>query len=99
MTRRAANLLTAAGAAIALAGAIAATWQWWATQPLRHELTRLRGGAAELATLRAENERLRRERIAPAELERLRADHTALLRLHAEIEEIRLRSARRSSQP
>jgi Tfp pilus assembly protein PilN len=56
---------------------------------LRTKLALLQAEARELASLRAENARLRERQIPAAELEALRADHVAVARLRAELDALR----------
>jgi hypothetical protein len=53
------------------------------------ELDRAKMQRDDLARLQAENQRLRGRQIPEAELARLRADHAALLRLRAELENLK----------
>jgi hypothetical protein len=80
-------LIVAAGGALLL--------QREATANLRSEVALLRENQRELATLRAERERLIAAQPAPAEVERLRADRTALNQLRAEIDKMKEHAARR----
>ena len=59
---------------------------------LRREIGLLREEGRQLASMRAEHERLRTEKISDAELERLRGDRAALVRLRSEIETMRTRA-------
>ena len=63
---------------------------------LQQEITLLREENHRLARLRAENQRLQADQVPVMEVERLRADHAALLRLRAEIEEMKARAKMRS---
>jgi hypothetical protein len=71
---------------------------WWiqreTTAALRSELSLLRAEQRELAVLQAERDRWRGAQPAAGELERLRGDRSALLRLKAEIEELKQRAER-----
>ena len=69
-----------------IAGGTALAMQWRQSTELRAAVERAKSDADELARLRDENRRLRRQQISSAELERLRSDHTALPRLRAELE-------------
>lgn len=76
---------------IVTAGGALAAWQWRDGLALRGVLVERQTHVAELARLRAENERLQARQIPAAELAALRADHVAILRLRAEIEALRRR--------
>jgi hypothetical protein len=78
--------------ALALGVGAGLAWQWRTTELLRIELDALREAAGEQSQLRADNERLRRERPPPAELERIRTDHAAVLKLRMELEALRAKS-------
>lgn len=77
--------------ALVAAGAGAWAWHWRETAGLRTELEVIRTSAAELARMRAENQRLRAQQVSAEELARLRSDHEALPRLRAEVESVRAR--------
>lgn len=66
----------------------ASFWQWQQTMTLRSELKLAELDVSELASVRAENRRLREKQIPPQELAKLRADHAALPRLRAELESL-----------
>ncbi len=72
------------GLAVVAGGAF---WsQRQASEVLRGEIGLLREEQAELARLRAENQRLSAQQISAAERERLRGDHVAVMRLRDEVE-------------
>lgn len=80
------------GAGLVLAGVAAGIgWQRWQAALLRLELDPLREEARELATLRGENDRLRRGQPSAAEIARLRADHESIVRLRTELDALRAR--------
>lgn len=78
--------------------AFAGAGGWWfqreTTAALRSEVALLREQQREFAVLQVERDRLRGAQPAAAELERLRGDRSALLRLKAEIDELKLRAER-----
>ena len=80
-------LAVVAGAGFAL--------QRQATTALEQEIALLRDESRQLAGLRAENQRLKAVQTPAAEVERLRADHSAILRLRAEIDEMKTRAEQR----
>ena len=69
--------------------------QWQTTVLLQIEAESLREGTRDLARLRAQNERLKRERPPVAAVERMRADHAAMEQLRTELEKLREASSRR----
>jgi hypothetical protein len=77
-------LAAAAGAVVFLQREAAAS--------LRRELALLRDDARDLASLKAEHERLRAAQVPQAELDRLNADRAALLQLRSEIEGMKRRA-------
>jgi len=56
---------------------------------LRAELAGQRAQREDAVRLRAANEKLTREQLAPAEFERLQSDHVVVTRLRAEIDELK----------
>jgi len=60
--------------------------QWQVTALLAVEVDRLRDETRNLGQLRADNERLKRERTPAAEVARIRADYEAASRLRIELE-------------
>jgi hypothetical protein len=80
--------------AMVVVGAVVLALQRQETVVLRSEIALLRDQERELAQAQAENARLKAQQISAVELERLRADHTALVRLRAEIEALQQRAPR-----
>lgn len=70
-------------------GAIAIAREWRETLQLRPQIERLRAEADELASLKAENQRLRARQVSAEELAAHRSDHAALPRLRRELEALR----------
>lgn len=70
---------------------VGAGWalQWRRSIALREQVSLLQADERDLTRLRAENEKLKAERISPEALRRLRADHDALVRLQTEIQTLR----------
>lgn len=75
--------LVPAGVAVVLG--LGLGWQRLEMAPPRAELEVLRDRQRDLARLRSEGERLRRDQVSDAELERLRADRVAIQRLREEV--------------
>src|SRR3989304_1701050 len=75
--------------ALLVAGGVGLASRWQETMLLRGELDGLRDQEREWKKLRFENERLRGQQVAAAELEALRADHAAVGRLRAELEALK----------
>lgn len=74
----------AVGAMAVIGGALLA-WQQLQTVSVEKELAPLRVQAGELSRLQAENERLRRSQLPPAEVEILRAERAAADRLRSDV--------------
>jgi hypothetical protein len=82
---------------IAVAGAVGFVRQREELHALQAKAEALRWEATQLEHLRTQNERLRSLQIPPEESERLRAEHAAVLRLRAEVEELKRRLGRGAS--
>lgn len=69
------------------------------SEALRAELAVVQDQQRQYARLRAEHARLLAQQPPPAELDRLRADHVALVRLRAEIEDLKSNAERMTRGP
>lgn len=85
--------ISAALVAVAVAMSIAAWLRHEEAVTLRAEVGLLREDKKELARQRAENRRLKAAQLPAAELAALQADHDAVVRLRAEIEALKARTA------
>jgi hypothetical protein len=74
---------------LTLAVGVGLARQWQTSALLRIEVERLHEEERGLDRLKADNERLKRERTPAAEVERMRADHAAVARLRLELESLR----------